>query len=65
MGQDVEATWRTEENPDFTKYTPPRVDGLEFLKRWRRDNPTEYSEAVSMEQESPQSEDTAEEAKTP
>lgn len=42
----MEETARTQEKPDGTVYVPKKVDGLEFLKLWKKLNPAEYDVVV-------------------
>ncbi|ETI19531.1 hypothetical protein G647_09365 [Cladophialophora carrionii CBS 160.54] len=48
--QEMEQTPRVEEGPGGALYTPPRVDGLEFLKAWKKLNPAQYDSVVDYQE---------------
>lgn len=49
--QNMEETPRTQEKPDGTLYVPKKVDGVEFLKLWKKLNPAEYETVVDHQEE--------------
>jgi hypothetical protein len=58
----MEQTPRVEEGPGGVLYTPARVDGLEFLKAWKKLNPAQYDSVVDyQENQAPASDQSYEE----
>src|ERR1700761_6754942 len=50
----MEQTPRVEEGPGGLLYTPERVDGLEFLRAWKKLNPSEYERVVDHQRQNAQ-----------
>src|ERR1700712_237658 len=56
----MEPTRRVEERPDGTLYTPEKVDGLEFLRTWKRLNAYEHDDIVEKQAQAKADADAAE-----
>lgn len=56
----MEPTSRMQVLEDGSRYTPPYIDGLTYLRQWKEDNPTEYEEMLEEEarRNAPESEAT-------
>ncbi|KIX04098.1 uncharacterized protein Z518_07651 [Rhinocladiella mackenziei CBS 650.93] len=41
---------RAQDRPDGTVYIPKKIDGLEFLRGWKRLHPTEYDHVIEHQE---------------
>lgn len=47
----MQPTSRTQTSPDGIPHTPKDVDAMDFLRRWKQENPVEYDLVIKHQEE--------------